>query len=1227
MRRSTRIRWEIPVRISTVDSAAFSETCETVSVNAHGCGLISTTPLDRGTRVKLTGLPENGEASAHVADVVPLGEERSWLLGIQLERPANIWGVKDPPEDWKIAIADFQVSPAGNGANQSAPAAFAAAAATSPTNASRTPALSGSLTIVEPEAPELAIAPGLGFSQGAQRQADAAFTADREANPVLTEFELKMRQRASSLLQEFEQACRKLEGDKKSSGEPVRQLRGRDWEELRQQAQAQLKGVIAQLEAEMDVKVESWRQEMAASEAKLKTITQLQQDLQAKLDDFAQQAQKQAAHPDEPLADLLEPDQPSTSSAATTQALAAQAEEIKQLQQWMHSLVELVPKTMEQQVRDFGTAAEERLRSHTDEQVVRIEDQLRRFQGQLEDVASQQNQPKAPEPLPVLPQLSPEEVTRLKEQQALVSAQLEELKQTREWVQSVMQTLPQTVQQQVEKAAVAAQEALHGQADQEVARVQQALVQLGELKQTREWVQSVVQSLPQTVQQQVEKAAVAAQETLHGQADQEVARVQQALVQLGELKQTREWVQSVVQSLPQTVQQQVEKAAVAAQETLHGQADQEVARVQQAVVQLEELQQTREWVQSVVQSLPQTVQQQVAQAAAAAQESLHNHGDQEIARVQKEIAEFPEQLQGVLAQHEERWTANLEQRSQKVSQMVESKLQEIGNQTFGSVQQQLQSTVEGYQKQLEAARQTLNAEVTRVGHLAGDLTTKLNQLKLAREGLEMLISAPEAFDKRIEQGLAGALERLHKSAAAEIAIVKQAVINLQTRVQELQATQSQQPALDVEQATEDLKQRVDVMLREAGENVSSSLREQLRLHFESQRSELLSAKNSVESQVVELERRAAELSAQVAEVNRSRDSVASLVGALSQAANERLQDGATAALDRMHKRSEDEIGRINEASDRFKKNVDESLARGQRQFDEAVVRSQQQFDSSLQHRFQELQRASEGILREAGDQLCDAIRRKLQSDLEQQRQKAERASEELSAHVDRFEAHGQELTARWESKLEEYIGKAIVEVTERVHERLESAAAAAVNSKIAEMKARFERSLTPLVDRADAATVGLQQLLLSTQQQKQQFDARDGAFQKQVEEAKAWLNEETARFRQAVHDSLVEASGEIKGRIHMAVELTKEPIERRGREAQSEIEQLAANKGKELGQHFAELEKTIDPLLKERLAQALEKFQKDTEQTAETAIEKSQGELAEKLESMLDLLRKQAKHS
>ena len=60
---------------------------------------------------------------------------------------------------------------------------------------------------------------------------------------------------------------------------------------------------------------------------------------------------------------------------------------------------------------------------------------------------------------------------------------------------------------------------------------------------------------------------------------------------------------------------------------------------------------------------------------------------------------------------------------------------------------------------------------------------------------------------------------------------------------------------------------------------------------------------------------------------------------------------------------------------------------------------------------------------------------------------------------------------------------------------------------------------------------------------------------------------------------------------------------------------------------IVELEKTIDPLLKERLAQALEKFQKDTEQTAETAIEKSQGELAEKLESMLHLLRKQAKHS
>src|SRR5512146_1657543 len=107
MRRSTRIRWQIPIQITSVDSRfSFDEISETVAVNAHGCGVICRVPLEKGIAVKLGLLPESGDVMAHVADVVKLGEDgRAWLLGLQLDVPGNVWGVRNPPHDWEKALA------------------------------------------------------------------------------------------------------------------------------------------------------------------------------------------------------------------------------------------------------------------------------------------------------------------------------------------------------------------------------------------------------------------------------------------------------------------------------------------------------------------------------------------------------------------------------------------------------------------------------------------------------------------------------------------------------------------------------------------------------------------------------------------------------------------------------------------------------------------------------------------------------------------------------------------------------------------------------------------------------------------------------------------------------------------------------------------------------------------------------------------------------------------
>jgi hypothetical protein len=63
----------------------------------------SSRPPEVGTSVGLRGLPANGSAQARVVNGISLGQyEKSWRLGLALEKPGNVWGVPAPPEDWAL---------------------------------------------------------------------------------------------------------------------------------------------------------------------------------------------------------------------------------------------------------------------------------------------------------------------------------------------------------------------------------------------------------------------------------------------------------------------------------------------------------------------------------------------------------------------------------------------------------------------------------------------------------------------------------------------------------------------------------------------------------------------------------------------------------------------------------------------------------------------------------------------------------------------------------------------------------------------------------------------------------------------------------------------------------------------------------------------------------------------------------------------------------------------
>ena len=161
-----RLPLAVPLFVSSHDPGKeFSETCETIWVNAHGCSIRLPKALHPGDVVRLDIPHSDRKTQARVVQAKAVGD--AWEIGLELDKAENFWGVNFPPEDWVSARGE-------------APAAAAAApeAAVTPTPAP------------PPPQPELA--------------------SDQRAK--LTELELALQQKAASLATQFEESQREVLG-------------------------------------------------------------------------------------------------------------------------------------------------------------------------------------------------------------------------------------------------------------------------------------------------------------------------------------------------------------------------------------------------------------------------------------------------------------------------------------------------------------------------------------------------------------------------------------------------------------------------------------------------------------------------------------------------------------------------------------------------------------------------------------------------------------------------------------------------------------------------------------------------------------------------------------------------------------------------------------------------------------------------------------------------------
>ena len=106
-RRSSRVPYALPMLVTSLQPGLhFSEVCETMVVNAHGCSVRTPMKLEAGIAVHLHS-KEGRDATAHVVDCRPIGsDERAWVVGAVLDQPENFWGLKPCPADWTLPLSD-----------------------------------------------------------------------------------------------------------------------------------------------------------------------------------------------------------------------------------------------------------------------------------------------------------------------------------------------------------------------------------------------------------------------------------------------------------------------------------------------------------------------------------------------------------------------------------------------------------------------------------------------------------------------------------------------------------------------------------------------------------------------------------------------------------------------------------------------------------------------------------------------------------------------------------------------------------------------------------------------------------------------------------------------------------------------------------------------------------------------------------------------------------------
>ncbi len=266
---------------------------------------------------------------------------------------------------------------------------------------------------------------------------------------------------------------------------------------------------------------------------------------------------------------------------------------------------------------------------------------------------------------------------------------------------------------------------------------------------------------------------------------------------------------------------------------------------------------------------------------------------------------------------------------------------------------------------------------------------------------------------------------------------------------------------------------------------------------------------------------------------------------------------------------------------------------GAQQRTQAQVR--ETLESSLQGVHQRIQEpiatAIEDALARAGAEISDQLARELEALHQRGRMVADELREAADLLRSERGAASAQLAAT-EAKREE-LEQFANELAARCAAELERQIRSGVESQAERAEADLDQRLGPMLDRASDLRQEVLSLLGTLQRESERCQAQARALLEEKDSVDDWFRESAAEFQKTFHDALVETTGQIRGRLNMAVEMIAEPVEKLRDQAVQQLQEQAGRQARQLREDADEaaerlrgLRRDLESTVRESLAGA-----------------------------------------